>query len=91
MSRPYAVRRTSARLLVATAVLLSAPPAPVLTAAPADAGGGRSLKPCAYEDGPGPCVWDARHRGNGVGKSFVVRRDGRVVYVTHRRAHRLSR
>jgi hypothetical protein len=54
---------------------------------------------CRYEDGPvtwrKPCVWDARHRGNGDGQSFVIRRhrDGgdTVEYVTHRRAHYLVR
>lgn len=46
-------------------------------------------KPCASEDAPGPCVWDARHRGNGVGQSFLVTRTGEVRYVSHTRAHRL--
>lgn len=45
--------------------------------------------PCQYEDGPGRCVWDARHMGNGEGDSFVMHKDGSVNYVTHRRAHRL--
>ena len=47
---------------------------------------------CAAEDGGPvlPCVWDARHRGNGAGRSFVVRRDESVRYVTHRRAHKLT-
>lgn len=45
-------------------------------------------KPCKHEDSTG-CVWDARHMGNGAGKSFIARRDGTITYVTHRRAHRL--
>ena len=44
---------------------------------------------CKYEDGSGQrlCVWDGHHHGNGIGKSFIVRRWGkhlqheRFVYV----------
>lgn len=41
-------------------------PAGMGTAAPA------GLAACAYEDGPGPCFWDAGQVGNGVGFSFWV-------------------
>lgn len=41
------------------------------------------------QPGPLPCVWDARHMGNGKGRSFIVRRDLATVRVTHRRAHSL--
>jgi hypothetical protein len=75
------------RAALAVAVLLALfallPPAPAHAA--------RTFEPCRYEDGPGPCVWDARHRGNGTGDSFILRRDGDVRYITHRRAHRISR
>jgi hypothetical protein len=27
---------------------------------------------CAEEDSPGPCTWDAQHRGNLKGASFTV-------------------
>lgn len=37
--------------------------------------------PCATEDSPGPCYWDAQHRGNKRGKSFRVTRDGKVEYL----------
>lgn len=40
------------------------------------------------------CVWDARHRGNGRGKSYILTRhrgDFLVKYVTHKRAHRLTK
>lgn len=40
------------------------------------------------EDAPG--VWDAKHRGNGVGRSFIATPDGRVFYIRHPYAHRLS-
>lgn len=33
------------------------------------------LKPCASEDGPGPCFWDASQAGNGVGESFWIAED----------------
>jgi hypothetical protein len=33
------------------------------------------LKPCPVEDDPGPCFWDAKHRGNGHGRSFIVIND----------------
>ena len=28
--------------------------------------------PCAQEDSPGPCYWDASTMGNGVGLSYTV-------------------
>ena len=38
--------------------------------------------PCAEEDSPGPCYWDAARRGNGRGTSFIVNNDQTVTYVT---------
>ena len=38
--------------------------------------------PCAEEDSPGPCYWDAARRGNGQGTSFIVNSDQTVTYVT---------
>ncbi len=38
--------------------------------------------PCAEEDSPGPCYWDAARRGNGQGTSFIVNNDQTVTYVT---------
>ena len=38
--------------------------------------------PCADEDAPGPCYWDAARRGNGQGTSFIVNNDQTVTYVT---------
>ncbi len=32
----------------------------------------KGLKPCENEDGPGPCKWNARTMGNGVGNSFWI-------------------
>ena len=43
---------------------------------------------CVSEDSRG-CVWDGRHAGNGVGRSFLATRDGRVIYLPHRAAHAL--
>jgi hypothetical protein len=45
-------------------------------------------RPCKFEDSKN-CVWDARHRGNGEGSSFVVSKRGKVVRVTHKLAHGL--
>ncbi len=36
--------------------------------------------PCATEDAPGPCHWDASKRGNGAGQSFYVI-DGVVTHL----------
>lgn len=47
----------------------------------------RINKPCEYEDSTN-CVWDARHMGNGIGRSFVNDR-GHITYVSHRAAHTL--
>lgn len=43
---------------------------------------------CVFEDKGRMCVWDARHRGNGIGRSFARDRAGRIHYITHRTAHR---
>lgn len=65
----------------------------VMTAQPSHAGEARPLpayaKPCKYEDSSVRCTWDAKHMGNGRGKSFVVLKGGRVKYVSHKRAHTL--
>ena len=39
--------------------------------------------PCATEDDPGPCHWDAARQGNGKGQSFTVTTDpdGTTVYT----------
>jgi hypothetical protein len=36
--------------------------------------------PCPEEDSVGPCYWDARVRGNGEGRSFLVTGD-ELLYV----------
>ena len=59
--------------------LAPTPPAPV--PAPATASLSPSA-PCADEDSPGPCYWDAARRGNGQGTSFIVNNDQTVTYVT---------
>jgi hypothetical protein len=72
-------RRILAGLAIVAAVAVSSP------AVSADGG---TRVPCEYEDSVS-CVWDGRHMGNGVGRSFVVKPDGRVIYVSHARAHYL--
>jgi hypothetical protein len=59
-----------------------------VTASPATAADGGTRVPCEYEDSNG-CVWDAVHMGNGGGRSYVAKPDGRVIYVSHARAHAL--
>lgn len=44
--------------------------------------------PCKYEDS-NYCVWDAKHMGNGEGRSFWVGRKGTMHFVSHRVAHRM--
>lgn len=66
-----------------------------LTATPAQASPDRTPV-CKYEDGSGQarCVWDARHNGNGHGRSYVIVNGGednaKIRFVTHRRAHWLA-
>jgi hypothetical protein len=46
--------------------------------------------PCRFDEAAGPrCVWDARHMGNGGGRSFINSGDETVKYIRHARAHRL--
>ena len=56
-------------------------PAPAPVPAPATAPLSPYV-PCAEEDAPGPCYWDAARRGNGQGESFIVNQDQTVTYVT---------
>lgn len=57
-----------------------------LSATPAHAA--KQWKPCKYEDSLN-CVWDARHMGNGHGRSLVAYKSGKIVYISHARAHRM--
>jgi hypothetical protein len=78
-----AVARLAVAALAAATLSLGA-------TSPADAALRKHYKPCPTEDSRGPCVWDARHRGDGVGRSFVVTARQRIIYVSHARAHRLA-
>lgn len=62
----------------------------VAAAAPAvSASGSRTeYMPCAQEDSNN-CVWDAKHQGNGIGRSYFVGRDGKVYPLPHHIAHAL--
>jgi hypothetical protein len=61
------------------------------TACSASAAPHHALRPhtaCPTEDSSW-CVWDARHRGNGIGRSFWTDHRDRVHYVSHRTAHHM--
>ena len=45
--------------------------------------------PCEYEDSNN-CVWDAKHMGNGEGRSFIATSKGKVIFLPHRAAHALT-
>lgn len=38
-------------------------------------------RPCASEDGPAPCFWDAGIHGDGRGNSFWLTRTGERVHI----------
>lgn len=44
--------------------------------------------PCKTEDSVS-CIWDAKHMGNGEGRSFKSGPNGGIKYISHARAHRL--
>lgn len=39
-----------------------------------------TIPPCQTEDSTG-CYWDAGHRGNGQGQSFVTLSDNTTIYL----------
>jgi hypothetical protein len=90
---------TAAAVLPAVVgVVLTAPNAhaatvPAYMGVPVPSPDGGTRTPCATEDsGARGCVWDARHTGDGDGRSYVLptgSADDRVTYVTHNRAHAL--
>ena len=83
--------------MIITALLSAALMIPV----PAAGCEGRdATPPCRYDDGSlpssgqGRCVWDAKHMGNGQGKSFLAIHptdgaDPDIIRIKHRKAHRL--
>ena len=71
-------------LLISLIISIISPLAPT-TPAPVPAPATAPLSPyvpCAEEDSPGPCYWDAASQGNGQGTSFIVNNDQTVTYVT---------
>ena len=50
---------------------------------------------CEYEDGSSQkvCIWDAKHQGNGEGKSGIIIKGGtrtaKYIAIPHRTAHRI--
>ena len=76
-SRTTVVRQTLVALTISVA----------LTAGPAAASPESEVKgPCKYEDSVS-CVWDARHMGNGQGRSFWTDAGGHIHFISHHRAH----
>ena len=67
--------------LIVSLISPLSPSAPAPVPAPATAAL-TPYVPCAEEDSPGPCYWDAASRGNGQGTSFIVNNDQTVTYVT---------
>lgn len=70
------------------AILALAAAASLIQVQSADAGRRSIATVCKYEDSRN-CVWDARHRGNGEGRSFI-NRNGKITFISHRAAHALT-
>lgn len=77
--------KTALATIVAVVLSMFAAPASATEARPEPG----DWRPCATEDSPGPCVWDAWHRPDYHGHSFVRRVGGRVDLRSHQRAHRM--
>lgn len=60
-----------------------------LTQSVADADAAPAYSLCEYEDST-HCVWDARHQGNGIGRSALITKEGKVIFIPHRAAHALT-
>lgn len=76
-----------ALLMLPTAFSLARP------SSPASAASANTLPACKNDDGSASariCVWDARHQGDGRGKSFI-KVGSRFTTISHRTAHRLTR
>jgi len=55
-----------------------------LATVPTSHGWTHSYTACITEDSSGPCYWDATQHGNGLGHSFLVTPDQKVIYVSER-------
>jgi hypothetical protein len=56
----------------------------------ADAATPTTWGPCANDEPEGgPCVWDARHMGDGEGRSLLITRNDRIIFIPHSAAHQL--
>lgn len=73
--------RKIAATLAATAMVVATATLPA-EAAP------KRVKACKYEDSVS-CVWDARHIGDGKGRSFRAFKNGKIRFISHKRAHTL--
>lgn len=70
------------------AILALAAAASLIQVQSADAGRHTIATVCKHEDSHN-CVWDAKHSGNGQGRSFIDRH-GKVTFISHRAAHALT-
>ena len=86
-------RRRGLRPILAGTLAAAILAGPAAGAAMAPTPHPRPLGPCANDEAIAghPCVWDARHMGDGHGQSFVRLESGRTVHVSHRDAHTLLR
>jgi hypothetical protein len=66
-----------------TKILVGAVATVAIVGVPGDAHAlsGATYVPCAYEDSPGPCYWNASVAGNGEGHSFYVDQHQELHYV----------
>lgn len=81
----------AAVLIVGSVILLTAPRANATSQEPNRGWSDAQISkwgPCPTEDSF-KCVWDAKHRGNGQGHSVIKFPKGKMVKVSHKRAHRL--
>lgn len=73
---------------IAAVLLCAALPFVVADRADADTFPRKDWRACLSDEGESSfnCVWDARHMGNGEGRSFFINRKG-VHPIHHARAH----
>lgn len=73
----------------AIAAVLICAALPFVVQAKADANEAIPRVACPTEDSTN-CVWDAKHRGNGKGRSYIAFADGTILPIRHHWAHKLT-